>query len=83
VFSEQALAGDDMKFDDYYLGIGVKNVSDAVDFSQLDNWDEANLKKYRSFEEPVEFNGSNLLSCFPYSDHLVDGILDRAKYIFA
>ncbi|RTE64921.1 hypothetical protein EH243_14670 [Amphritea opalescens] len=83
VFSEQALAGDDMKFDDYYLGVGVKNVSDAVDFSQLDNWDEANLKKYRSFEEPVEFNGSNLLSCFPYSDHLVDGIIDRAKYIFA
>jgi len=82
IFSGKKLSGDDMKFEDYYSGIGLKHVSDAIDLSGLSNWDEARLKEYRSSDDPIPFDGHNLLSAFPYNDYLSDDVVNRAGSMF-
>ncbi|UTW04649.1 polysaccharide pyruvyl transferase family protein [Amphritea atlantica] len=82
VFPGRSLSGDDMKFEDYYSGVGVKRVSDGVDLSGLPDWDEARLKEYRAPDDPVAFDGNNLLSSFPYSEHLLGDVVNRAGSMF-
>lgn len=82
IFPGRRLSGDDMKFEDYYSGIGLKHVSDAIDLSELSNWDEVRLKEYRCSDDPIPFDGSNLLSAFPYNDYVLDDVVNRAGSIF-
>lgn len=83
VFPGKSLSGDDMKFEDYYSGVDVKNVSEGIDLTGLDNWDEARLKECRSLEDPVIFDGSNLLSAFPYNDCIDDSVVDGVRFLSA
>ncbi len=63
------IGGDDMKFPDYWLGVGLPE-HDALDLDSLHDFDERSLALHRIGQSRVRFDGDAFLGAFPLPDLL-------------
>jgi len=63
--SESQISGDDMKYDDYFLGVGLP-LQKPIDLSAVDYLDSKAITKKISPNIDLKFNSKELLDAFPY-----------------
>jgi hypothetical protein len=59
-----SIGGDDMKFSDYWLGVGLAE-HETFNLGLLKNFDEKILSTYKIHQKSIRFNGDALLEAFP------------------
>lgn len=67
--SRAGIGGDDMKFWDYWAGVGL-NPQEPVNLGALKNFDENTLKVYRLAQPELTYDSTNLIESFPWPEKI-------------